>query len=385
MAGGEPWTQDEAEFLARLWVVHQCTNEEAYAQYQERWPGRRGYAAIAAARTKVRMVADAVSQMEVSAVTPTPTTRQMPDGPTVTEFRKPEMLDPDAEWAAAKRRTKATIAYHETRHQVELAFRDTKPIGISFISDQHIAQGGAVALDRMERDARLICNTSGLYAVLGGDGVDNHIKHKAAMVNSESRPAREWELYDHYLGFFGHSLVAGISGNHDDWTQDFAGVDVVSQLFKRRKLVFAPDFIVLTVRIQDGPEDEGQVYRVKVRHQFRYESSFNKGHSIKRMWEMDQHDFDVGVLCHKHEPHMEPFIKHGQMRIALRPGSYQIVTGHSRRYGFANATPTCPTVILWPGRREMMGFWDVRHAASYLRWLRKGWPETGAEVLGEAA
>ncbi len=138
----------------------------------------------------------------------------------------------------------------------------------------------------------------------------------------------------------------------------------MSNLFRRRKLMFAPDFVLLTVRIQPEPDADGQPYTIKVRHQYRYESSFNKGHAIQRMWEMDDHDFDIGVLCHKHEAHMNTFSKHGKPRIALRPGSYQITTAHSRRYGFPLSQPTCPTVILWPGERDMMPYHDVRGAAA---------------------
>jgi len=64
------------------------------------------------------------------------------------------------------------------------------------------------------------------------------------------------------------------------------------------------------------------------------------------------------------------------LRIGVRPGSYQIVTGFSRRHGFKNAAPTCPTIIFYPNFRHMLGFWDVRDAAGYLTYLRDGWPLT---------
>ena len=88
------------------------------------------------------------------------------------------------------------------------------------------------------------------------------------------------------------------------------------------------------------------------------------------MWEMDEHNFDIGVVCHHHEAAMEPFKKHGEWRWAFRPGSYQHTTGHGRRYGYGWSEPACPTVILWPGEKRMLGFLDVREAAGYLTYLR---------------
>ena len=271
--------------------------------------------------------------------------------------------DPERRWAAAKKTTQQSIEYHEARHTGRLEFDSDKPVGISFISDQHVSESGAVDLERMEADAVLVRETPGLYALLGGDGIDGHIKHWSAVINNASRPEKELELFDHYLSFFGAKIAGIISGNHDDWIRDHTSVDVISQVAKANKLWYAPDFLQLDLALP------GQSYRIIVRHQYRYESSFNLTHAIKRLWEMTE-DFDVACLGHKHEAALEPFIKHGIVRVGVRPGSYQIVTAHSRRYGWRNAIPSCPTVIFYPKERHMVGFWDVRDAASYLKYLR---------------
>jgi len=127
---------------------------------------------------------------------------------------------------------------------------------------------------------------------------------------------------------------------------------------------FAPDEVVLDLDVG------GQPYRMKVRHQYRFNSTFNQTHSVKRLWEMGEDAFDVGVICHHHTPALEPFLKHGLVRWAARPGSYQLTSGYARRYGHATAFPTCPTFVLWPGSRRIVGFLDVREAAEYLTLLR---------------
>lgn len=278
-------------------------------------------------------------------------------------------LPPADLWRKVEETTDRDVARHQTERLVDIVVPDTRPIGLTFASDQHIRQSGPIMIRRMREDAELVAITDGLYAALAGDGVDNHIKHREAMANGGDKPKDSWKLYDHYLGMFGeHKILALVSGNHDDWTRDFTGIDQVQRLAENRRVFYAPDEALLRFRVGD------QFYHVLMRHQYRYNSTFNLGHTVKRLWEMGNDDFDIGVLGHHHEPACEPFVKHGMRRYAIRPGSYQFTSTFSRRKGFVHSYPTCPTVILWPDRRQLVGFWDVWEAASYLRLLREHWP-----------
>lgn len=271
-------------------------------------------------------------------------------------------------WARAEAQTAADVARHLTERLLQVTVDDDRPIGVSFVSDQHIRQSGPIQLPAMRQDAELIAQTDGLFAMLGGDGVDNHIKHRSAMVGGGSKVAEEWRLYDHYLGMFREKPLAVISGNHDDWTRDEAGVDMVAALAAKNRLHYAPDEVRLDLTLQ------GEVYRIGLRHQYRYNSSFNLIHAVKRWWEMGDDPFDIGVLCHHHEPAIEPFTKHGRTVWGARPGSYQVNSSYGRRYGFNNTRPTCPTFILFPDTFEIVGYLDVWQAANYLTYLRSGWP-----------
>ena len=367
MPSGMLWSEEEAAFMARLWAMGH-TNQEVWEKHQDdgRFP-KRTVNAMAKARTTSRVVAEAVRRAEEGYNIPRRVERALAGehepGVTMEHVEKPPALDPEATWLRAERATTAQSEWHKKRHYAKITFQTDKPIAFSFVADQHISQDGPVMLQKMREDAELIRDTSGMYAILGGDGVDNHIKHHAAMINAGSRPGTEWSMYDHYLKMFGHKIVGAISGNHDDWTQDMTGMDAVSNLMQRNRIWFAPDYFVITVALVMGAHIEK--YVIKIRHQYRYNSSFNETHSVKQMLRIDDHDFDVGVLCHKHRWAYEEL-----ERIALRPGSYQVTSGYSRRYGYGLSTPTCPTVILWPGMRKLHGFRDVHLAADYLGWAR---------------
>lgn len=279
--------------------------------------------------------------------------------------------DPTELWQRAERVTARDVKKTQLERFLDAKIGDDRPIGISVVSDQHITTRGPAQLTAMREDADLIRATDGLYAILGGDGVDNHIKHRAAVVAAGSKVSEQWQLYDHYLGMFGPGkILAMVSGNHDDWTRDEAGVDMVAMLAKAKRLRYHPDEVI--VRLSLG----GQPYRIAVRHQYRYNSSFNLTHTVKQWLRMGQDDWDIGVICHHHEAAVEPFSHHGVKRWAARPGSYQVGSGYSRRIGFNHTRPTCPTFILSPGERRIQGYDDVWEAAAYLAYLRAGWPQT---------
>jgi hypothetical protein len=275
-------------------------------------------------------------------------------------------IDPAEAWRHAEELTGASLRRARAKKHVAITIPEDRPFGISAIADQHIQSDGPTDLKRMREDAALIAATPGLFAMLGGDGVDNHLKHRAAMLASGSRPKRQWMLYDHYLGMFGTGKILGvISGNHDNWTQHFADVDQVANLAKGKRLFYAEDELIATIVAG------GFRFRYGLRHQYRFNSAFNPTHSVKRWWEMGETEWDVGVLCHVHEPACEPFLKHGKTRWALRPGSYQYLSGYSRQFGWNPSLPTCPTVIINPRQGTILGLPDVHHAAEYLTWLRQ--------------
>jgi hypothetical protein len=265
--------------------------------------------------------------------------------------------DGDTEWAKAEQKGIKAIDKASKRGRFKVNF-DSGPIAISVISDQHIAPGTPCDFKRMKEDAELIRNTKGFYAVFGGDGVDNHIKHRSALIGANSTPDEQWRLFDYYLQLFGDKILAIISGNHDAWTAQIGGVDYLSKLANNQKVCYAPAEARLDITVQD------QMYKMVVRHQTgRFNSSLNQTHAVKRFYENNEELFDVGVIGHHHEAAVEMFIKHGQKRYAARPGSYQISSPYSHQYGFARSIPTCPTFVFFPGERRIIGFDDVRNAA----------------------
>jgi hypothetical protein len=353
-----PWTEDELEQLPL--VVKAVVEED----------GRADWVAIAD-RLGGRHTPDATRIFYRAAGHP-PVADMVGPSRMILKARYTQASEdsPASAWDDAKTRTGRDLDKHANRRFLDIAIDSQLPIGITVVSDQHIRTSGPVDLARMESDALLVRDTDGMFGVLGGDGIDNHIKHHAAMVHGGTSVAEEWRLFEHYLGFFGDKILTVISGNHDDWTVDFSGYNALERIVKDKKVFFAPDEAVLTVKVGDEP------YVIKVRHQYRFKSYMNLIHTVKRLWEVGEDDFDIGVVCHEHEAGCEPFMRHGKQVWGARPGSYQFTSGHGRRYGYNAQRPRCPTFILFPDQHEVMGFVDVRQGAGFLKWLRSDWPNS---------
>lgn len=271
---------------------------------------------------------------------------------------------PAEKWGRAERDGSRRI--RKAQEASKAAWRASgKHVLISFLSDQHIAPGTPIDFKAMREDAELITRTPHAYAMLGGDGVDNHLKHRAAILAARSQPSDQYELFEHYMRIFNDRLLAMVSGNHDNWSTQFAGIDMLARIAKDNRVFYNPDEMYLDLEVGS------QKYVIGLRHQYRFNSSFNQTHSVKQWFRNGVREFDVGVVCHHHEAAIEQFMARGRHCWACRPGSYQITSAYSRQYGFNQAVPTSPTFLFRGDTHEVYGWNSVRSALDCLRVMRE--------------
>ena len=272
-----------------------------------------------------------------------------------------EPIETESLWNLAEEENNRWIERAKLRSHFTWKLNVDHPIAIAFSSDQHIAPRNTIDLKRMREDAELIRDTPHLYAILGGDGVDNHIKHSTAILAARSQPDEQWKLYNYYLQVLAPKIGVVISGNHDHWTNQVSGIDMVKQLCDKNKLQYAPHEARVKVQLP------GVEYDVAVRHQYRFNSGMNLCHTVKQWYRFGEQPFDIGVICHHHEAAVESFRAHGKERWAARPGSYQVSSDYMLQYGFPRAVPTCPTFVIYPHERQIIGFSNVHTAVKLLQ------------------
>ena len=277
-------------------------------------------------------------------------------------------MDTEAIWAAIENQTPKEIARHRARGKATLAFATKCPIGVTLLSDQHLGSLGA-DMGRMREDAAIIAETPNLFAVLSGDFLDNFIVPKLSgpMRDSVIPIKTQWKLVEHYLDMFGDKILAVVGGNHDAWSKRFAGIDVLEQLVKKRKVLHDDSEWQLTLNV--GRE----TYKIAIRHSAKYTSAYNETHSAKQLWRMARipADVDVAVVSHTHNPSIEEFIWGANgPKLAIRTGTYKLADSFEREIGFSPGGYAIPTVVFHADTHYCEAVKRIESASRFLDSLR---------------
>ncbi|MFH1131679.1 MAG: hypothetical protein V1754_10110, partial [Pseudomonadota bacterium] len=267
-------------------------------------------------------------------------------------------------WLDMEKRSDKYLREHINAERRVIPIDDDRPIAITFLADQHIGNEGTDHR-AMREDAELVARTDGMYAILGGDSWDNHIKHLAAIINAKTAPSDQIKMFCYYLSIFQHKILAVISGNHEFWTKQFSGIDIVKILTEQNKIAYHPHEFKLEVIV--GKE----TYKIFIRHKTRFNSAFNPTHTIKQIWRMGDWDFDIGFRGDEHEATIEPFKGHGKIHWAARGGAYEILSEYAEQKGYPRALALCPTFILFPNEHEIDGYKDLHRALVPLKAARQ--------------
>ncbi len=239
------------------------------------------------------------------------------------------------------------------------------PILITNLSDLHLENRFCDRRRALE-DIRLVRDTEGAFGLFGGDGIDNFIKHAAAMISTEKTPAQAFAMLEYYLNEGGGKVIGGISGNHEYWTKQFAGIDQLTSIMGRLKIAYSPHRLRVILKIN------GLEYHIELRHSYRFKSSINLSNQFLRMWEHSDWEWDIGLVGHTHDgPYVVPFTRHSKERWGGLTGSYKVFDDHGEQWGFNAAYPSSPGFILWPAHKEIVAFKDLRRGIATLKAIRE--------------
>lgn len=283
----------------------------------------------------------------------------------------PEDVDPLPLWDRMEKDHDKYKAKFDKMYKAEVEVKDTKYFCIVFVADTHFGNPGTDHR-ALKEQALKIANNKYTIAMLGGDGIDNFIRPKIleALINQTTTPKEQIALFKHWIDCFtddkglNHLLVT-IAGNHDLWSRAVSGLDWMRQLFGIRKIAYAPEFININV-VTDNIN-----YKIVLRHKYRYNSSYNKTHTVKQMLRFGDTDFDIGVVCHHHSPAWEHSVERGLDRLFIRTGSGKILDQYAAGLGYTDSANIAPCVILNSQSREMEIFWNLDNALSYVNFLNK--------------
>jgi predicted phosphodiesterase len=218
-----------------------------------------------------------------------------------------------------------------TEKQQAIEIPTNKPFALAILSDVH---GGAKTdYAAIKRDLDIIDSHPQFFAIAAGDITDNFIigmmqsiqKAQKTTIDEEHRFLR-W-----FLEKLRPSLVAFVTGNHDNWGRKLTEWDIVKELLRDTPLLYDNHQLLFDLKWAGNK----QVW--KVRHKYRHNSVFNPTHGMEVDWERGGSDFDVAVAGHTHIATLcRPFIKNDKKRYAILLGTYKLRDDYGREIGFAD-------------------------------------------------
>lgn len=238
--------------------------------------------------------------------------------------------------------------FRRSLQRQRLRVRSENELAMMFFGDWHIERGYS-SLDEIDKDIETVETTPNMVAVGCGDYFSNHIKHKAGQNNRKSSIMEEINKVAMKFAQLGpEKLIAVVCGNHDDWTNAFSGVDILSMICNWHGIHYAADEARLSVTVGE------QQWEIMARHEYRYNSNQNPTHSHLKYLEREHEPFDIGVMGHTHAPGMSLYPWQGKMRTLIRTGAYQRTSKYARYKGYttseqwANEHIYSPVVVLSP-------------------------------------
>jgi predicted MPP superfamily phosphohydrolase len=239
---------------------------------------------------------------------------------------------------------------------------------IVMLSDIH---GGAKSdYAQIEHDIKIIRDTPDMYCILAGDLTDNFIigKLQALQKFQSTTFDDEMRFLEWMINILEGSLIAFVSGNHDNWTKKIAAYDILKKLLKNTPCLFDNNEVRFKLKGDHFSEDW------LIRHKMKWSSIFNPTHGGEVMWERGEKPFDVVLSGHTHIASLyREFIKHDVKRASILLGTYKLRDEYQVECGFgkthSNSRGSGALVYDSNGNRHWCD--NVIEAVKYLDYLKK--------------
>ncbi|MCL6442053.1 MAG: hypothetical protein K6T83_01080 [Alicyclobacillus sp.] len=289
--------------------------------------------------------------------------------------KKPEINLHDIMQSAIDMQRQLRLSGH-SQSEATVDIKTDEPFAVAFTADWHIGSAG-VWYERLFQHLQLILDVPNLYFGAVGDMVDNFIKSKikSAMLHALFGPQMQHDVVKEIFRRIGHKCIFATAGNHDEWTDSEAGIDLAASFYEgicNAPYLRAGGGINLSF---NGGEVE---YRIYAKHKYSMNSRLNRSHGSKRMHELES-PYDVGVLAHTHSPTIEHTERwsgaYGKDTIHIVTGTYKVEDYFGASNGFgASALAVSPTVIFFPHEKRMIPFFHIEDAVMMLRALSSDKP-----------
>lgn len=275
-----------------------------------------------------------------------------------------ETLDEDEVYERACARWQEAQDLEKRKAEQRLEFSHG-PACLVFLADLHFG-GFGVDYPRAFSEASIIRDTPGMYACFVGDAVNNFIAGKLLAKNLTGElPIDEgWILFKRWLGVIGPKLRLVVSGNHENWTRQLAGIDHMRDVTASVAPGAIYDRDDCRIKLKVGET----IWPGRIRHKWMGKSIYSPTHGIERAAKWD-HDFLWGVGAHNHSSGCaRGFNVGGRSGMAVMCGTYKRIDDFAARLGFPKPNDSVAVALVFDEDTDSItGFESLPFAAAFMR------------------
>lgn len=239
-------------------------------------------------------------------------------------------------------------------------------IAVLFLSDLHLGNVN-VNFEYIDKLINFVKNHERAFAVLNGDLIDNWVRLSPAGGEYEQtiNPELQQRVINYKLEPIKDKMLAIIKGNHEERSERQGDENPARAMARKFDVAYLGAGGRLNLNFN------GFIYKLHIRHRFRYESSFNPCHACGRLIEQLDSEADIVGIGHKHDPAIEVRFKAGKQRSLLRFGAAIPATSYSKALGYDNTPLVAPTVVLSGVKKAHHPFIDISIVEKYIEKVDK--------------
>jgi len=254
---------------------------------------------------------------------------------------------------------------------VDIKVKVSGPVGILHFGDPHVDDDGTDIL-ALERHAKLIRSTEGLFGANIGDVSNNWVGRLARLYAEQSTTAKEaWRLTEWFIGSVDWLYLVG--GNHDAWSG--AG-DPLQWLARGISGVHKDHGVRMALNFPNRSS-----VMVNARHDFAGNSIYNPAHGVMKATHFGTRDH-LSICGHKHVSGYGVLKDPDSGRVchALQIASYKVYDRYAKERGFRDSSLSpCAVTVIDPALPDhhadkIKVFWEAEDGADYLKFKRRKAP-----------
>ncbi len=243
--------------------------------------------------------------------------------------------------------------------QYDKSFKFHEPIILAPMGDHHIGSSGT-DFPKMMKDFQFIVEND-IKIILEGDFSENKLefnKNLEAVLSQSLSPDMQYDCTLKILDSLKDQILVAISGNHDSHNRGHGCRNLLKEACNTVGISFHGGFAKIIIDI------DGAVYEVLANHRPKGRSAINPLHGVYKLMDVDE--CDIYCAAHIHKPACSIHYRRNRKRICLISGTYNTEALYSlEQYDPFGAKANFPCVLLMPGTKEMILFWDMRQAVKY--------------------